>query len=91
MKRHLAVIAMLANTTPAAAWNGYDWNQGTYIEIGKGEQVRPGREVEVFDYRSGQYRQMEVQEINRRPYGPVEIRVIDSQTGQPHTLEMDRR
>lgn len=88
MKR-LAIIAMLANSTAfAGGWDGYDWDKRTYIEVQRNQVVRPGRPVEVFDYREGRYRQMEVQSVDRG-LGHTEIRVIDSQTGQPRIFEMD--
>lgn len=90
MKR-IAALAAVVLSPACLAWDGFDWNQGTYVEIGKGELVRPGQAVEVFDYRQGQYRQMEVQQIDRSATGRTEIQVIDSQTGQPRTFEMDKK
>ena len=29
------------------AWDGYDYNTGSYIEIGSGNLVRSGNEIEI--------------------------------------------
>ena len=34
----------------AAAWDGYDYESGSYVEIEKGNLVRDGEEIEYYDY-----------------------------------------
>ena len=72
----------------ANAWNGYDYENGTYIEIDKGNLVRAGEEIEIYDHSSGEYRSVEVQSITGSGAG-AEIEVYDSTTGEYRTLDMD--
>ena len=72
----------------AYAWDGYDYESGSYIEINKGNLVRPGRDIEIYDYSSGEYKDVEVQSITG--YGSSkELEVYDYDTGEYRTFEMD--
>lgn len=83
------IIASLAICTPAYAWNGYDYNQNSHVEIEKGNLVRPGREIEYYDYSSGKYSYGDVESVNR--YGSkVELEIRDNETGERRTFEMDK-
>jgi hypothetical protein len=82
------LLVGLGLSLPTLAWDGYDYEQGGYVEIEKGQLVRPGRDIEIYDYKSGKYKDVEVESI-RRYGGKVEVEVIDSQTGESRTLEMD--
>lgn len=70
------------------AWDGYDYDSGSNIEIDKGNLVRPGREIEIYDYESGEYKDVEVQSMRRSGSG-VEVEVYDYDSGEYRTLEMD--
>lgn len=80
--------ALLWCGLPAAAWDGVDSSSGADVEIGKGNLVRPGRDIEVYDYGAGGYRDVEVQSI-RRYGGSVEVEVYDYDSGEYRTFEMD--
>ncbi len=54
---------LVALTSPAAAWDGYDYESGNYVEIEEGQLVRPGREIEYVDYDKGEYRYCDVESI----------------------------
>lgn len=69
-------------------WDGYDYDSGTYVEIEKGNLVRPGSEIEIYDYGTGEYRNVEVQSIQGNGSG-AEVEVHDYETGETRTLEMD--
>ena len=70
------------------AWDGYN-DQGESVEIDSGNLVRPGNEIELYNYDTGEYSDVEVESINS--YGTsVEIEVYDYSTGEYDTLEMDR-
>lgn len=84
----LSVLFLLAS--PTFAWDGYDWEKGTYVEIQQGNLVRPGRTIEIYDYGDGGYRTVEVESI-RDTGAAVEVEVYDSDTGDYRTLEMERR
>ncbi|MFD9901255.1 DUF5334 family protein [Mesorhizobium sp. NPDC059025] len=49
-----------------------DANTGNSVEIEKGNLVRTGQDIEIYDYGAGEYRDVTVEDINR--YGStVEI------------------
>ena len=82
-------IILLLFTITSYAWDGYDYDRGSYVEIEKGNLVRPGREIEYYDYGSGEYKYGDVESINS--YGSsVEVEIYDSDTGEYRTFEMDR-
>lgn len=54
MIKLLFIVAMLF-ATPCMAWDGYDYDKGNFIEIEKGNLVRRGRTIEIYDYDDGQY------------------------------------
>lgn len=70
------------------AWDGYDYETGDYIEIGKGNLVRTGREIEIYDYSDGSYKDVEVESIQRNGR-TVEIEVYDNDSGEYRTFEME--
>ena len=82
----LALVAA-APATGALAWDGTDEN-GNAIEIGRGELVRRGRDIEVFNYGTGQYSTYSVESI-RRSGRSVEIEAFDNESGEYKTFEMD--
>lgn len=87
MKHLIAIIAAALLPGAASAWEGYDYENGRFVEIERGNLVREGREIEVYEYGEG-YKTFEVESINR--YGSaVELEVTDSETGEARTFEMD--
>lgn len=73
----------------ALAWEGYDYDKNSYVEINKGNLVREGSEIEIYDYGSNSYKNVEVQDV--RSYGrSTTLEVYDSETGENRTLEMNR-
>lgn len=72
----------------AFAWDGTDVETGGSVSIGKGNLVRPGRTIEIFDYEAGEYRDVEVQDMNSTGSG-VEIEIFDHDSGTYRTLEFD--
>lgn len=86
----LCVIAglSLSSSFPAAAWDGVDAQTGASVEIGKGNLVRSGQEIEIYDSNTGGYRDVEVQSIQRSG-GSVEVEVYDNDSGEYRTFEME--
>lgn len=69
-------------------WSGYDWNNGSFIEIEKGELVKEGEDIEIFDYGEGEYKNIEVDSMDK--YGNhIEIEGEDIETGEIRTFDMD--
>jgi len=75
-------------TSQVGAWDGVDSDTGGSVEVGKGNLVRSGRTIEVYDADAGEYRDVEVQSI-RRFGGSVEVEVYDSDSGEYRTFEME--
>lgn len=87
------IIALLLTLSPIApgaalAWDGVDTSTGGSVEIGKGNLVRSGSTIEVYDADAGDYLDVEVQSI-RRFGGSVEVEVYDFDSGEYRTFEMD--
>ena len=90
MKKLMFVVTLLIVMValPVFAWDGYDYESGNYIEIDKGNLVRAGRDIEFYDYGTGDYHSGEVLDINRTSSG-VEVEVYDYETGETRIFEME--
>lgn len=86
--RIIATAAMMLISTGAFAWDGYNSESSSYVEIGAGNLVRPGQEIEVYDYGTSSYKQVEVQSINTNGAG-ADVEVYDSESGEYQTYEME--
>lgn len=82
-------ILLLTLPAPAKAWDGFDYQAGSPVEIEKGERVRTGSDIEFFDYNAGEYRYGTVESIERFG-GSVEVEVLDHESGEIRTLEMEQ-
>jgi len=78
------LLTATLSTANSLAWDGYDYNTGNYIEIGSGNLVRGGNEIEIYDYADGTYKDVEVQGMNGN-----ELEVYDYDTGEYRYLDMD--
>lgn len=84
----LVMGIVLLTALSVFAWDGYDYDEGSYIEIEKGNLVREGETIEIYDYNDGSYRDVEVESIDS--YGSsVEVEVYDYETGEYSTFEME--
>lgn len=86
IKITIAFILILPNL--AFCWDGYDYESGSDIEIEKGNLVRPGEDIEIYDYGDGEYKDVEVESVEKRGSG-VEVEVYDYDTGEYRTFDMD--
>jgi len=87
MRAYIA-LALLLISPCALSWDGYDYEKGAFVEIQKGNKVRAGEEIQVYDYDKGEFIEVEVQSI-RRTGRSVTVEVIDNETGDDRTFEMD--
>lgn len=85
----VATISTLLSIAPnaASAWDGFDYRKGHHIEIEKEVLVRPGLDIEVYEYGEG-HKTVEVQSI-RRSGSSVEVEVWDRDEGEYRTFDMD--
>lgn len=80
------LLALLPVST--LAWDGYDYESGNYVEVERGNLVRAGNDIEVYDYDAGEYRNVTVESVNEG-YGSVELEVYDHDSGEYRTFEME--
>ncbi len=86
----LVLGTILCLGTPALAWEGHDYETGSDIEIEEGNLVRRDHDIEYFDYEAGEYRDGNVESIQR--YGnEVDVEVYDYDSGKYRTFTMDGR
>jgi hypothetical protein len=83
----LAFLTASVAGTQALAWDGTNTTTGSSVEIERGQLVRSGRTIEVYDSDQG-YKEYDVDSI-RRSGRTVEIEATDTSTGESTTLEMD--
>lgn len=88
MKTFVMFVALFFLTTEATAWDGVNTETGDEVVIEKGNLVRTGRHIEVYDSNSGQYIDMSVESIQRSG-SSVEIELYNSDTGETQTYEFD--
>jgi len=84
----ILLVSMAAFSSHTIAWDGYDYERGAYVEIEKGNLVRPGREIEYYDYDAGEFKYGDVESI-RRIGSSVEVEVLDHESGEIRTFEME--
>lgn len=84
----LLIVAIIMLPISVYSWDGVESETGDTIEIESGNLVREGENIEVYDYSTGEYKDVEVESI--QDYGgTVEIEIQDNDTGETTTLEMD--
>ncbi|ORE87723.1 DUF5334 family protein [Aurantimonas sp. 22II-16-19i] len=88
--RHLsiALLAIFCTHGVALAWDGVDTNSGDSVEIDRGNLVREGLDIEVYDHSTGEYHDVTVEGINRSG-SSVDVEVYDNKTGEYRTFEME--
>lgn len=72
------------------AWSGYDLETGECVEIEKGNLVRRGRDIEIYDCKDGKYKIVNVESISKGG-SSVEIEVYDYEKNKIRILEMEGR
>lgn len=70
------------------AWDGYDYESSSYIEIEAGNLVRQGEEIEYYDYDSAEYRTADVESIESSGSG-AELEIYDHDSGEYRIFDMD--
>lgn len=68
------------------AWDGYDHNTGSYIEIENIDSLVPGSDVEIYDYSDESYHAVYIISVDRN--GALILEVFDYTTGDYRTFEM---
>ena len=81
-----SIVAIL--NTAQADWSGYDYNSSSYVDITSGSLVREGNDIEIYDWGSSEYKNVEVQSISNYGSG-AEVEIYDYDTGEYRTIDMD--
>lgn len=69
------------------AWDGYDWECSSFIEIEKDNLVKEGEQIEFYDWSKGEYDTLDIDSVDS--FGShVEIAGTDSY-GIERKFEMD--
>ena len=84
----IVTFTLWAISQLAFAWDGYDYEKGTYVEIDEGNLVREGETIEIYDYEDGEYKDVEVESVDNDG-SSVEVEVYDPDTGETRTLDME--
>lgn len=79
---------MLIAATPVTAWDGFEWQSGTSVNVDKGEKVREGQTITYFDYDKAEYHMADVESMRETASG-VEIEVYDYDSGEYRTFDME--
>lgn len=88
MKKVFIVLLLSCFMLPAFSWSGYDWETNSYVDIGRGNLVRRGKEIEVFDYNTGEYKNYEVERVRNKGHR-TDVEVYDWDTNEYRTFEMN--
>lgn len=81
-------VALLLFTSSASyAWDGYDYNNKTSVEIGPGNLVREGKIIQFYDAKSDRFHTVRVVSQNETFHG-TELVVEDIDTKKQRTLIM---
>lgn len=83
----LSAIA-IPSSTPSEAWDGYDYESGSYLEIEDEILVREEEEIEYYDYGSSEYRYGDVERVEFYQ-DSTEVEIYDYEAGEYRTFEMD--
>jgi len=74
--------------TSAIAWDGYDSDSGSQIEIQKRNLVRQGKDIDFYDYEEGEYGSGRVISITKNGRG-ARVEIEDDETGEERTFYME--
>ena len=86
--RLLLITLLSALVTVSYAWDGVDSETGDAVEISKGNLVRSGQDIEIYDSASGETRNATVENIRSLGRG-AEVEVYDHESGETRILEME--
>ena len=87
----LSIIILILPLSAIADWSGYDWNSNSFVDITSGSLVREGKDIEIYDWGTGEYKDVEVETLKcgNSIYKSCEVEVYDWNSGKYRTLEME--
>jgi hypothetical protein len=72
------------------AWDGYDNESNSSIEIGDDNLVREGNIIEIFDWQDQQSHLVRILSVDSG-FNEIEIKVRDEETKKTRTLKMQSK
>jgi Family of unknown function (DUF5334) len=91
-KPALKIIIFIATTfisSNCLAWDGYDYDNDTGVEIGSGNFVEEGNIIQIYDWREGEYHDAEVKSIEDA-FNSTRVEVYDMDKKEDRVLEMEK-
>ncbi|MFT6219900.1 MAG: hypothetical protein ACJA02_000691 [Myxococcota bacterium] len=70
------------------AWTGYDFADGSEIEIGSGNLVREGEQIRFYDWKSQEDRRAEVIDVEYL-FNRTRLEIYDYSTQKNRIIEME--
>lgn len=87
--RLLIILFFVLYSGAASAWDGVDAETGEEVEIGKGNLVRSGQEIEIYDGETGENKTVTVESVTGSG-NSVTVEVYDDEKGETRTFEMEK-
>ena len=84
-----AFLAFIFISSNSLAWDGYDYDNGTAIEIGSGNLVREGNVIDIYDWKKGEYHKFEVR-LLEDVFNSSRIEGYDLDDQKIRVLEMEK-
>ena len=82
------IIILLLLTSNSLAWDGYDPESNTKVEIGSGNLVREGNIITIYDWDLNKDIDVEVKSMNES-FNGTRLEVQELESKKIRTLEMD--
>jgi hypothetical protein len=73
---------------PVLPWDGWDYQSGSAVEIEKGNLVRRGESISIYDYETGEYHYVDIESIESNGGGAT-VEIYDHEKGEHRILEME--
>ena len=84
--RYLIILSIVLTANLCAAWEGYDYDSGSSIDI----ESRDGNTIEYYDDADGEYHTGEIQDWGYDSSTQTnDLTVYDYDAGETRTLDME--
>ena len=88
MKIFVVLFLLLLFGHNAFAWDGYDRQNDAAIEIGRGNLVREGNIIKIYDWKEDEYHDVEVRQMEDS-FKSVRLEVYDLDSQQERIFDME--
>jgi len=84
----LFILANISLIKPCLAWDGYDYQNNTAIEIGSGNLVREGSIIKIYDWKKDEYHNVEIKMMDGN-FSGTKMEVYDFDDKKIRFFEMN--